>query len=354
MKQFEAYNELRAMIAEWMESEPLLTRLTSDAIKYRHWLKVQSLLTLPPSSDAVASGSSSSSSNTTTDNHNNAIDEIDLDTLEVGQLFDANFLDCKEEIDEVCYNAVKENEIQLKFTAVQDAWTNELFRFGTHRMRENTRLDPKHMTQLTDKLEETQMVLNALMNTRYNAFFRLDLLDWVKRLAQVREIVELWLAVQSSWMYLEAVFASGDVARQLPNEAKRFNAIDKAWVKVMYQVASSPNALYVCCKDQQLRTSLPWMLQSLETCQKFLVTYLEAKRRAFPRFYFISDAVLLDILGTLHPSFFCLIVIVAVVVVVVVVAVVVALWLLLFLLFAACRVCLLGRFVCALCIRSFF
>ncbi|OON18221.1 hypothetical protein X801_05932 [Opisthorchis viverrini] len=39
------------------------------------------------------------------------------------------------------------------------------------------------------------------------------------------------------------------------------------------------------------------MANELELCQKALNDYLDAKRNAFPRFYFISDDEVLNILG---------------------------------------------------------
>ena len=67
---------------------------------------------------------------------------------------------------------------------------------------------------------------------RYAAPFRDEVQTWLKRLGIVGECVEGWLSVQSLWMYMEAVFSGGDIVKQLPAEAKRFQAIDKSFMRV--------------------------------------------------------------------------------------------------------------------------
>ena len=46
-----------------------------------------------------------------------------------------------------------------------------------------------------------------------------------------------------------------------------------------------------------LKTMLSNMLDQMQRCQRSLNEYLEEKRDAFPRFYFIGDDDLLEILG---------------------------------------------------------
>lgn len=82
----------------------------------------------------------------------------------------------------------------------------------------------------------------------------------------------------------------------MPNEAKKFSAVDKVWREIMRATTENPLVLRA--------TEYPNMLQELHDCnalleeiQKGLNDYLEKKRLFFPRFFFLSNDELLEILS---------------------------------------------------------
>lgn len=48
-----------------------------------------------------------------------------------------------------------------------------------------------------------------------------------------QEVLEEWLSCQRSWLYLEPIFSSEDITRQLPVESKRYQTMERIWRKIM-------------------------------------------------------------------------------------------------------------------------
>ena len=87
-------------------------------------------------------------------------------------------------------------------------------------------------------------------------------------MSTISEVIEVWMKVQSKWMYLEAIFVgSEDIRLQLPEEAKRFDRIHAAFKKVMADTARNPNVLDACTADGRLE-ALQSLFSQLEACQK--------------------------------------------------------------------------------------
>lgn len=46
------------------------------------------------------------------------------------------------------------------------------------------------------------------------------------------EIIDEWMVTQRKWCYLEGIFVGGDIRAQLPDEARKFDDIDKSFQRV--------------------------------------------------------------------------------------------------------------------------
>ena len=69
----------------------------------------------------------------------------------------------------------------------------------------------------------------------------------------------------------------------------------------MTDTHKTPQIKLACHASNRLQ-DLQGLSLGLEKCQKSLNDYLDSKRNAFPRFFFISDDELLSILGSSDPE----------------------------------------------------
>ena len=86
--------------------------------------------------------------------------------------------------------------------------------------------------------------------------------------------------------------------RQLPTEAKRFSEVDAAWREIMVSV-EEVKGHFLSCADQKKRLEHRFISANskLDEVQKGLNDYLEVKRKYFPRFFFLSNDELLEIIS---------------------------------------------------------
>jgi dynein heavy chain, axonemal len=149
---------------------------------------------------------------------------------------------------------------------------------------------------LSQLLDDNIVMTQAMSFSPYKKPYEERIAKWEAQLSLVSEILDGWLAVQRNWMYLEPIFSSADIMEQLPLEGKRFATVDRTWRKVLEATQRVPLILKACSSQKLLDTFLDCN-KLLDSVQKGLANYLETKRLAFARFFFLSNDELLQILS---------------------------------------------------------
>lgn len=268
LREWEAYTDLKQMIDDFTDILPLLQELSKESIKSRHW-------------DAVMEKTGTQLDVTAAD-------------FKLQALMDANIVGFKAEIEEITDGADKQLKIEIQLGEISQRWETEEFQFNDWKGRNVPIL--KAVVPIVEELEETQMNLQTMLSMRHVAPFREVAQQKLEQLSDTSETLERWIKVQMLWCSLESVFTGGDIAKQMPVEAKKFQKIDKDWAKIMTKSVEIKNVVQ-CCASELLKSCLPTMYSELEKCQKSLEGYLEQKRNKFPRFYFVSNPGLLMILS---------------------------------------------------------
>jgi dynein heavy chain, axonemal len=123
---------------------------------------------------------------------------------------------------------------------------------------------------------------NSHIVLRFIGPFLKTVQKWERTLALISDIIDEWTVTQRKWLYLEGIFVGGDIRSQLPGEAKKFDDIDRTFLKIMEECAGDPRIVNVCTVENRL-VQFQKLSLGLDNCQKSLNEYLDSKRRIFPR-----------------------------------------------------------------------
>jgi len=179
--------------------------------------------------------------------------------------------------------------------AVKERWALREFSVFQYRDTKD-RFIIKEVEDVITELEDDIMGVSAMMGSRYVNEIKAEVEEWERKLGYVSDTIDEWLTFQRQWMYLENIFNAEDIQTQLKAETKQFQAVDKFWKDHMLKAKKDAKVISQVDGGSILK-KFQENNKKLEEIQKGLEDYLGTKRAAFPRFYFLSNDDLIEILS---------------------------------------------------------
>uniref|UniRef100_A0AC35UGK5 Cytoplasmic dynein 2 heavy chain 1 n=1 Tax=Rhabditophanes sp. KR3021 TaxID=114890 RepID=A0AC35UGK5_9BILA len=150
----------------------------------------------------------------------------------------------------------------------------------------------KEWKESVNQVKDNNALLQSLKSSPYYKDFSDKTNSWEIKLATLDEFLGWMTTIQRKWIYLEPIFGRGS----LPAEASRFNRVDIEFRSILNEIVRDKRLISLTSR-KGLKNSLEQIIDQLNRCQKALNQFLEEKRNAFARFYFLGDDDLLEILG---------------------------------------------------------
>ena len=258
-------------IENFRQTLPLIDLLKQECMRERHWKELKEQL-----------------------GRKDLDHQSDLFTIE--EVFKLNLIQHADQVREKSEVAQREYQIERALDNIDKRWETLELKMEVHKSK-------YHKVVKTDEifsfLEEDLITISSQKTSSFFLAFTDRILPWEQTLSAMTETLELLIQVQKQWIYLESILETqtdGQSKKEFSGDEAKFQKQNEILKKHMDRMWN----------DRNVKRALTWpgfaneltnMSKKFEEAQKNLFELLEVKRSTFPRFYFLSNEDLFELLG---------------------------------------------------------
>lgn len=267
VRSYSAFKDLERLIKTLLTKIPVIIELKSDSMKERHWNKLFKLV---------------------------ALKDIGYEKMTVGDVLNLDFLAHETTIRSIVELANGEQLIEDALKGVLDDWSTIVFE--TYNFEGKCRL-VRNWRVLFDQCQSCLATLSSIKNSAYCKPFEDTRESLESKINDLLAILNIWVEVQSHWIYLHGVFGSNsELKASLPLESTRFHNQSLEFLSILKRALIVDLVLDVV-RIKNFKENLTKIHDSLQNTKKGLFEYLDKQRDLFPRFFFVGNDDLLELLG---------------------------------------------------------
>ncbi|KAG2500939.1 hypothetical protein HYH03_000764 [Edaphochlamys debaryana] len=261
----------RGKLEEFKEFVPIIMAVCNPGMRGRHWDKLSTVL-----GTRVFPGGDS---------------ELNLQKLLALDI--AKHVDALQELSDT---ASREMALERSLDRMVAEWAGVKFEVAPWKNTGGLILKGGSVEEAQMLLDDHSIKAQAMLSSPAAAPFLERIEAWSKKLSSMQDILDEWMLAQQKWMFLGPVYGSEEIAKQMPKERYEFSAADQRFRSVMKSVEKNPEVLSF--------TDTQGVLGDLQSCngsfgiiERSLAAYLDSKKMLFPRFFFLSNDELIEILS---------------------------------------------------------
>ncbi|XP_007435709.1 dynein heavy chain 14, axonemal, partial [Python bivittatus] len=293
---------MKRSLMDFKESLPIIISLRNPSLQRRHWETIQNIVGQPLSWDKRLTLEKILELNEGPSDPKQGCRAAFCGRDKGGEVEALRCSYCHKmfqygkDINDISIRATRETTLEEMLKKIIALWHKTDFHLCPYHTESSSTCIISSVEDIITLLEESLMTMSTIKSSCFVEPIKNLVYAWDHKINLISCTLEEWLTCQRHWIYLEPIFHASEIKRQLPEEASLFSVVDNKWKEIMKFVGETPNALKATTTSGIFEI-LQSNNASLEKIQKALEEYLEVKRMIFPRFYFLSNVELLDIVA---------------------------------------------------------
>jgi dynein heavy chain len=220
---------------------PVFEVLCNPGMRERHWHRMVTEIGYDPRGDGTATMQS---------------------VLEDGRLRDHLAL-----LTEISDSASRELALERTLVRVGKEWVTTSFTVNSY--RETGTFVLAGVDPIQEILDDHIVKMQAIRSSPFIGPFESKCRDWEALLLTLQASLDEWLRLQGTWLYLEPIFSSPDILKQMPKEGMQFRVVDAIYRETMTTIVADPLAMSFA-RIPDLMSTLKQANTQLEEVQKGL------------------------------------------------------------------------------------
>ncbi|ODV77051.1 uncharacterized protein CANTADRAFT_86169 [Suhomyces tanzawaensis NRRL Y-17324] len=268
VRQYGAFDEIQNVIKLYLKNHSFVSELKSESMKPRHWKILLVQL---------------------------GAETISYDSMTMGEVWNLNFGLNDSALKAILIQANNEQTIEDNLELIKKEWSTITFEMFNY---ENKARLVKNWNKLFDQCNNDLNTLSSMSSSPYYHSFDQEISSLDGKLNKLYVLLDTWIDVQRQWVYLDGVFGNknNDIKNLLPIESARFTNITYEFLNTLKRIYKF-NLVIESLLVGDIQVIMDKLSESLTKVRKSLTDYLEKQRELCPRFYFVGNEDLLEIIG---------------------------------------------------------